>query len=53
MNATKGNWLFSLLWINSAVAIVMFIRVITSPPPAMRDLLFELAYSFLFANPVS
>jgi hypothetical protein len=28
----------------------MFIRVITSPPPAMRDLLFELAYSFLFAN---
>lgn len=49
MSATKGNWLFSLLWINCAVAIVMFIRVIASPP-TLRDLLFELAYAFLFAN---
>ena len=31
MSTTKGNWLFSLLWINFAVALVVFIRVIVKP----------------------
>jgi sensor histidine kinase YesM len=50
MSSTKGNWLFSLLWINFAVAIVIFIRVIGNQITSVRDLLYTLAYSLLFAN---
>jgi sensor histidine kinase YesM len=50
MSSTKGNWLFSLLWINVAVALVLFIRVIGNQITSGRDLLYELAYSLLFAN---
>jgi two-component system sensor histidine kinase AlgZ len=50
MSTTKGNWLFSLLWINFAVAIVVFIRVIGNQITSGRDLLYELGYSLIFAN---
>ena len=50
MSSTKGNWLFSLLWINVAVAIVVFIRVIGNQIKSVEQLLYELAYSLVFAN---
>jgi sensor histidine kinase YesM len=50
MSSTKGNWLFSLLWINVAVALVVFIRVIVTQTTSVRDILYSLAYSLVFAN---
>lgn len=50
MSTTKGNWLFSLLWINVAVAVVVFVRIIGNQVTSGRDLLYELGYSLLFAN---
>lgn len=50
VSATKGNWLFSLLWVNVAVAIVILVRVIAYQVTSGRELLYELAYSLLFAN---
>jgi sensor histidine kinase YesM len=50
VNSTKGNWLFSLLWINVAVALVVFIRVIVTQTTSVRDILYSLAYSLVFAN---
>ena len=50
MSSTKGNWLFSLLWINVAVAIVVFVRIIGNQITSGRDLLYEFGYSLLFAN---
>ena len=50
MSSTKGNWIFSLLWINVAVALVVFIRVIVNQTTSVRDILYSLAYSLVFAN---
>jgi sensor histidine kinase YesM len=50
MSSTKGNWLFSLLWINVAVGIVVFIRVIGNQITTVRDILYALGYSLVFAN---
>ncbi len=50
MSTTKGNWLFSLVWINVAVATVVFVRIIGNQITSGRDLLYELGYSLLFAN---
>jgi sensor histidine kinase YesM len=50
MSSTKGNWTFSLLWINVTVALVVFIRVIVNQITNVRDLVSELAYALLFAN---
>ena len=50
MSSTKDNWVFSLLWINLAVAIVVFIRVTVNQITSVRDFLYALAYSLLFAN---
>jgi sensor histidine kinase YesM len=50
MSSSKGNWLFSLLWINVAVAIVVLIRVIGNQITSLRELLYALAYSLVFAN---
>jgi sensor histidine kinase YesM len=50
VNSTKGTWLFSLLWINCAVALVVFIRVIVTQTTSVRDILYSLAYSLVFAN---
>jgi len=50
MSSTKGNWIFSLLWINVAVALVVLIRVVGNQITSVRGLLYELAYSLVFAN---
>jgi sensor histidine kinase YesM len=50
MSTTKGNWLFSLLWINVAVAIVVLIQVVLNQITSARQILYTLGYSLLFAN---
>jgi len=50
MSTTRGNWLFSLLWINVAVAIVVFIQVVVNQITSARQLLYTLGYSLVFAN---
>jgi sensor histidine kinase YesM len=50
MSTTKSNWIFSLLWINVAVGLVVFIRVIGSQARSAREILSTLAFSLLFAN---
>ena len=50
MAAMKNNWLFSLGWINVAVAFVVLIRVIGHQIPSLPALLHELVYSLVYAN---
>jgi hypothetical protein len=50
MTTAKGNWLFSLLWINLAVVIVALIQVIGNQIATARQLLYMLGYSLVFAN---
>jgi len=50
MTTVKNNWLFSLLWINAAVAIVILVQVAANRTETGRDLRFALAYSLIYAN---
>jgi sensor histidine kinase YesM len=50
MSAPRGNWLFSLLWINLAVALVVLIQVAVNQITSARQLLYTLGYSLVFAN---
>jgi sensor histidine kinase YesM len=50
MSTAKGNWLFPLLWINVAVAIVVLIQLILNQITSVRQLLYTLGYSLVFAN---
>jgi len=50
MSSTKTDWRFSLLWINLAVIVVIFVRVVGYQVKGVWELLYELAYSLLFAN---
>lgn len=50
MTTTKGNWLFSLAWINAAVAIVVLIQVAANQIVNVGDLRFALSYSLVYAN---
>ncbi|HLK22145.1 MAG TPA: histidine kinase [Bryobacteraceae bacterium] len=50
MAAPKNNWLFSLLWINLAVAMVVLIERVANPAASWRDLLHALVYALIFAN---
>lgn len=50
MSTTRGNWLFSLLWINVAVAIVVLIQVAVNQITSARQLFYTLGYSLVFAN---
>ncbi len=49
-STTRGNWLFSVLWINAAVAIVVLIQIVVNQITTARQLLYTLGYSLLFAN---
>lgn len=50
MSSTKGNWIFTLLWINVAVGLVVLIRLVGHQITGVQDILYELAYSLVFAN---
>ena len=50
MNQTKSNWLFSLLWINVAVAIVVLIQVAGNQIASGRELLRVAGFSLVYAN---
>ncbi len=46
----KNKWVFSLFWINLAVAIVFLIEIAANPVSSARDLLRVLAYALVYAN---
>jgi sensor histidine kinase YesM len=50
MTRTPSKWVFSLLWINLAVAIVVLIQIAGDQIPNTRELLHLLAYSLVYAN---
>jgi LytS/YehU family sensor histidine kinase len=50
MPPTKGQWAFSLLWINLAVAVVVLIQIAGHQISSVRDLLHVLVYSLVYAN---
>jgi signal transduction histidine kinase len=50
MAPTKSRWLFSLFWINLAVAIVVVIQIAWNQFSSVRELLHVLAYALVYAN---
>jgi len=50
MKSIKGNWLFSLLWVNVAVVIVVLVQVIGNQITTVRAFLYALGYALVFAN---
>ena len=46
----KHKWLFVLLWTNGAVAMVDLIVFVGDPPRTTRELLHNLAFTFVYAN---
>jgi two-component system, LytTR family, sensor histidine kinase AlgZ len=50
MTVTKNKWVFSLLWINLAVAIVFMIQIAGSQNLHSRDLLHGLGFALVYAN---
>lgn len=50
MSSPKVNWIFSLVWINTAVAIVVLIRLLGNQIVDVHDLVYTLGYSLVFAN---
>lgn len=50
MTPTRNNWWFSLLWINSAVAVAFLIVLSTGQNWRTRDVLPSLGYSVVVAN---
>ncbi len=50
MPPTKGQWAFSLLWINLAVAMVVLILIVANQISSVRRLLQVLAYALVYAN---
>jgi signal transduction histidine kinase len=47
---TKNNWVFSLLWINLAVAVVVLIEIVANPVSNVREFLHIVVYSLIYAN---
>jgi sensor histidine kinase YesM len=50
MATGKVNWLFSLIWINGAVALVILILQTGNQIASARELLYVLGYSLVYAN---
>ena len=50
MPAIKSKWVFSLFWINLAVAIVMLVLVAARQISTLREFLQVLAYASIYAN---
>jgi hypothetical protein len=45
MASTKSKWVFSLLWINLAVVLVVLIPLVGNQISSVRELLHTLAYA--------
>ena len=50
MSVTKSNWLFSLMWINVAVGIVVLVLLTGNQIASARELLHVLGFSLVYAN---
>lgn len=50
MTPIKRNWVFSLIWVNLAVAVVVLIQFAGSQISSGRELLHTLAFSLVYAN---
>jgi sensor histidine kinase YesM len=50
MSVIKGNWLFSLIWINGAVAIVVLVLLAANQIASARELFHVLGFSLIYAN---
>ena len=50
MASTKSKWVFSFLWINLAVLLVMLILLVGNQISSVRELLHTLAYALVYAN---
>jgi LytS/YehU family sensor histidine kinase len=50
MMPARRNWVFSFLWVNLAVAIVVLILIVGNQISSGRDLLRILVYSLFYAN---
>jgi len=50
MASTKSKWVFSLLWINLAVVLVVLILLVGNQISSVRELLHTLAYALVYAN---
>jgi hypothetical protein len=50
LTSTKRRWVFSLLWVNLAVALVVLIQVVSNQISGVRELLHILAYALVYAN---
>jgi LytS/YehU family sensor histidine kinase len=46
----KHKWVFSLLWINLAVALVLLIQLVANPASSVKEFLHVLAYALIYAN---
>jgi sensor histidine kinase YesM len=50
MTSTKSNWLFSLFWVNLAVAIVVLIQVAGNQVASATEFLHMLGYTLVYSN---
>jgi signal transduction histidine kinase len=50
MASTKSKWVFSLLWVNLAVVLVVLILLVGNQVSSVRELLHTLAYTLVYAN---
>jgi sensor histidine kinase YesM len=50
MTPIKRNWVFSLIWVNLAVAVVVLIQFAGNQISSGRELLSTLAFSLVYAN---
>jgi hypothetical protein len=50
MKSIKGNWLFSLLWVNVAVLIVVLVQVIGNQITSVRAFVYAMGLALVFAN---
>jgi sensor histidine kinase YesM len=50
MRPAKGQWAFSLLWINLAVAVVILVQIVANQIASVRELMHVLVYALIYAN---
>jgi hypothetical protein len=50
MRPAKGQWAFSLVWINLAVGVVILVQIVANQISSVRELLHVLVYALIYAN---
>jgi two-component system, LytTR family, sensor histidine kinase AlgZ len=48
--STKRRWVFSLLWVNLAVVLVILIQLVSNQLSSARELMHVLVYALVYAN---